>query len=421
MVEATRQADTQTPAQWAVRFFAVVSMATFLGSVPVVHAIWHGAMGRKESVCPTRHHEPMPHASAANVLDGTWMARAERSLQEDAPLTWHLRSAWNELRYAIGAPRCKDVHVGEDEWFFLSESISPDLAHWREGKTSRMALLAEAKQIVEAAGADLIIAFVPDKERVHPEKCYADAHLPPQKGGNFELAMAEFAEARIPAIDLAAAMAKARATYRGVDLYRRRDTHWNSAGAFAAGVACAEFLEARFGDALGARGQVVVRPADATPQLGDLVGLMGLGTLDLTDHVDALDPLDDDAAPRMRSVACSPLTHRLAEPMEHHEVDAVTPRGRTPIDGNDRDATVWLVGTSFADANGAAALALQLGRPIRWTIRFGASGLASLRAALPELRSKTRAKVVVWEIVERGYFSAEWATPAPLPKPTDGG
>jgi SGNH hydrolase-like domain, acetyltransferase AlgX len=421
MADATHAADTQTPAQWAVRFFAVVSMATFVGSVPIVHAIWHGAMGRTEPACPTRHHEPMPSASTANVLDGTWMARAERSLQEDAPLTWHLRSAWNELRYTLGAPRGCDVLVGKDEWFFLAESVAPDLARWREGKASRMALLAEAKQLVESAGAQLVVSFVPDKERVHPEKLYDDAQLPGQKRGNFALALAEFAEARIPAIDLAAAMEKAQTTYRGVDLYRRRDTHWNSAGAFAAGVACAEFLETKFGDALGPRGQVVVRPADATPQLGDLVGLMGLGTLDLADHVDALDPLDDDVASRMRVVACSPLTHRLAEPMERHEVDFVTPTGRAPIDGNDRDATVWLLGTSFADANGAAALALQLGRPIRWTIRFGASGLGSLRAALPELRHKTRARVVVWEIVERGYFSEEWAAPAPLPRPTDGG
>ena len=99
----------------------------------------------------------------------------------------------------------------------------------------------------------------------------------------------------------------------------------------------------------------------------------------------------------------------------------MTPTGRAPIDGNDRDATVWLLGTSFADANGAAALTLQLGRPIRWTIRFGASGLGSLRAALPELRHKTRAKVVVWEIVERGYFLEEWTAPAPLPQTENGG
>jgi hypothetical protein len=420
MTNATQQADMQTPAQWVVRFFAVVSMATFVSSVPVVHAIWHGAMGRPAPLCPTRHHEPMPIASQSNVLDGTWMARTERSLQEDAPLTWHLRSSWNELRYATGAPRGKDVLVGADEWFFLAESLSPDLNAWHRGKPARMALLAEAKQLAEAAGAQLVIALVPDKERVYPEKLYADAQMPAQKRDNFALALAEFEEANIPAVDLALSMAKTRAAHPNADLYYRRDTHWSPGGALAAATTCAAFLEQSYGSQLGPRTQVVARAIHSIHMLGDLVGMMGLGTLDISTHHGIEGAETNVPIHHRQTVACSPLTHSLTEFMEIYAVDCVTPQGRTPIDGNDRDAAVWLLGTSFANVNGAAALALQLGRPIRWTIRFGASGLGAMRVALPELQAKIRAKVIVWEIVERGYFSGEWAFAAPLLKPTEG-
>jgi hypothetical protein len=420
MNESTRQADTQTPAQWAVRFFAVASMAAFAGSVPVVHAIWHGALGRTEPMCPTRNYEQMPAATTTHVLEGKWMERAERSLQEDAPLTWHIRSAWNELRYAIGTPRSKDVLVGEDEWFFLAESVSPNLNTWRSGKPARIARLAEVKKLVEAAGAQLVIALVPDKERVHPEKLYSDAQMPPEKIDNFALALAEFAEVKIPAVDLALSMTQARSAHPSATLYHRRDTHWSPAGAFAAATTCAAFLEHLFGDRLGPRLTVAAHPIHSVHMPGDLVGMMGLGTLDFGTQIESTRVQANVPTHETRTVACSPLTHRLSESMEAYAVQCVTPQGNTPINGDDIDAPVWLLGTSFANANGAAALALQLGRPIRWTIRFGASGLGALRVALPELQSKTRAKVIVWEIVERGYFSAEWASPAPLSTPTDG-
>jgi hypothetical protein len=111
------------------------------------------------------------------------------------------------------------------------------------------------------------------------------------------------------------------------------------------------------------------------------------------------------------TVPLSLLADHLSEVKEYYGVEMKGPAGFTAMDGKDADAEVLLVGASFAEDNGAVALATWLGRPIRTSIRFGATGLASLRAALPELRAGTKAKVVVWDIVERGFFSPEWQDP----------
>jgi hypothetical protein len=75
----------------------------------------------------------------------------------------------------------------------------------------------------------------------------------------------------------------------------------------------------------------------------------------------------------------------------------------------DPAAEVLLLGTSFSEVNGAAALAFALARPVRAVLEPGASGLPALHEVAEELRLGTRARVVVWEVVERGLFEADWA------------
>jgi hypothetical protein len=105
------------------------------------------------------------------------------------------------------------------------------------------------------------------------------------------------------------------------------------------------------------------------------------------------------------------LAEHLAEVKEYYGLEWKSESGFVAMDGKTADAEVLLLGASFAEDNGAAALSFWLGRPLRTSIRYGATGLASLQAALPELRAGTKAKVVVWDIVERGFFNAEWLDP----------
>lgn len=411
-MESAPNSSPQTPAQWAVRWHAVVLVALLLASVPVVHVVWHGLLGQTEAMLQTRSQVPAPVATSAALLDGGWMLAKEKQLREDSPITWSLRSNWNELRYRAGAPQSPLVHFGNDEWFFIKESVLPDRAAWDRATPQRRQFLRDVKSMVEKAGAELFMAIVPDKARVYPERCYADGQLPACKASNYAAMLAELGELGIPTADLAAAMVEARAAMAvaraadpqgdpaNYDLYFARDTHWRPQGALAGGRAMAMALEARFGSKLSPRVPMELGALTEVRVLGDLSANLGLATIEVP-----------DAQMERRTVPLSLLTERLAEARGYYGVTMRTPSGTVTMDGTDPNAEVLVIGTSFSEENGRSALSLFLGRPVRSVIVRGAAGMKPLRAALEELQKGTRAKVVVWEMVERGQFESVWLEP----------
>jgi hypothetical protein len=134
--------------------------------------------------------------------------------------------------------------------------------------------------------------------------------------------------------------------------------------------------------------------------IGDLPANMGIATLELP-----------DAIVERRTVAMSLLADHLAEVRDYYGVNVRTAGGSVAMDGKDPNASVLLIGTSFSEENGMSALSLFLGRHVRSCIVRGAAGMKPLRKALDELRTGTRAKVVVWEMVERGFFEDVWLNP----------
>jgi hypothetical protein len=116
----------------------------------------------------------------------------------------------------------------------------------------------------------------------------------------------------------------------------------------------------------------------------------------------------------MRTLPLSQLGDRLAEVREYYSIRERTAAGTVALDGKDPNAEILVIGTSFSEENGANALSLALGRPVRTLIVRGAAGMKPLRAALAELRDGTKAKVVVWEMVERGFFEDVWLAPEAL-------
>ena len=412
MESAPNSPSLQTPAQWAVRWHAVVLVALLIAAVPVVHVVWHVGLGATTPLLPTRSQVPAPVATSAAVLDGSWMLEKEKQLREDSPITWWLRGSWNELKYRAGVPQSPLVHFGRNEWFFIKESVLPDRAAWDRATPKRRQFLRDVKSMVEKAGAELFLAIVPDKARVYPERCYPDGQLPACKSSNYAAMLAELGELGIPTADLAAAMAQARGEMDAAraadpqgdpakyDLYFARDTHWRPQGALAGGRAMALALEARFGSKLSARVPMELGALTEVRLLGDLSANLGLATIEVPDQ-----------QMERRTVALSLLSERLGEVRGYYGVNQRTPNGTVAMDGTDPNAEVLVIGTSFSEENGRSALSLFLGRPVRSVIVRGAAGMKPLRAALDELQQGTRAKVVVWEMVERGQFEAVWLEP----------
>jgi hypothetical protein len=389
----------QTPAQWALRWHALVLAALLIASVPVVHLCWHGLLGHDAPPIRSRSLVAAPPATLANVLDGSWMPAKERELRELSPVAWWLRSGWNEVLYRAALPRSPVVHVGGDEWFFLQSTLAPDRALFAARRPVRQRFFTAVRDAVRAAGGELFVWLVPDKARVYPEFAFADGVLPAAKAANYGNVLGELGELGIATTDLAAAFAAGRAAAPTEEFYYRRDTHWRPQGALLAARAAAAAIEAGLlGARLSPRQPVELFGSETIRMVGDLTGMLGLATVEEPD------------ARGTHAVPMSLLTARLAELRSYYGI-ALRDGGQTrPLFG-DADAEVWVAGTSFSEENGWKALSLALGRPVRTVMARGAGGVEPARTLLRELAAGARPKLVVWEIVERGLLEDEWREP----------
>jgi len=392
----------QTPAQWAVRWHGLAAAALLAGSVPLVHLVWHGLLGRAEPPIVTRSQTPAPALVWTRLADGTWMHAEERHLQEASPVAWWLRGAWNELLLLAGAPQSERVEAGAGGFLFLRAEVEAPAAALRERRAARLLAFAAVRDFVRAAGAELLVAIVPDKSRVYADLVAGGTARTAGKQPQYGELLADLRASGIDAVDLAGALAARRLTAPDELLYYRGDSHWRPFGALAAAQAVAAALEARpAGARLGPRGPVQLGPSETYEALGDLVALLGLRTAEL--------PARDGR----RTVGLSLAAHGMRELRTYWSITAADPAFAARLDGSDPEAEVWLAGTSFTNESFWRALVFALGRPVRVFQDNGAGGIVPMRRVLGELAAPgaPRPKVVVWEIVERGFFEDGWRAP----------
>jgi hypothetical protein len=405
-----RQDRAQSGLQWAVRWHGVVLFLLLIGSVPLVHLAWHWIAGQDEPVVATRNQRPRPRFSWSRTRTGQWQwsLDEEQYLQEASPVVWWLRGNYNELRYLLGLYASDSVAVGRDGWMFMPQSLHPDEELLRRSAERRARFLARLRARADQLGVRLLVAVCPDKERLYPEYIYADGRLPPAKERLYPQILAELRQAGIEAVDLWQPLADLRKT-ANEEIYYRRDTHWRPIAAMAAARAIAAAVEHSAGPLLGPRRPVELQRPLATRVLPDIASMAGFLAFE--------EPTGSPSSPsgakgpgNRPSLAASLLTERLQEDREYYALAVRGPDGTlVPSEQLAQQATVLLAGTSFSIENGATAVQYALERPVRVVAYLGAAGTNALGEALHLLATgECKAKVLVWEFVERGYLEPAW-------------
>ncbi|MEO7068521.1 MAG: hypothetical protein ABI114_16545 [Rhodanobacter sp.] len=343
------------------RVAALTLVIVMLVGLTQAYIAWHKPA---ELALPTSWHDFTTGKTTHALAD---------ALDKRMPLRTDFIAVANGLRYRLLHESVADVVVGRDGWLFLSEEFRNDGPATQLFNT-RIKLITETQQALQAQGVKLLIALVPDKSRVYSQYVMTGEY-PAYHASRYADALRELRQNGVTVVDLLTALDAGRA---GGATYYRTDSHWNQRGARIAADAIARVAfdghpcdpATRFQTT--ATGPVVRRA-------GDLVRLMGL------DHAFSwLGPVPDFEGPL--------VTKEL-------------PGGDSGGMGlfGDAGVPVVLTGTSFSmRANFHGALQQAMECRVLDSAQDGGGLLQSTTAYLTDDAFKqSKPKLLIWEIPER--------------------
>lgn len=395
----------QDPAQWAVRWHAVVLFLAFIAVAPLVH-LAHMATTTMPS---ERRLRADGEWTWDGVMEGRWTTAIGSWLEKDNPVAGAMTGNWNDMRWRLGILQNEQVHVGRDNWFYLRNSLDPSQQRIDSGAESRRQVLEAVAARARRLGIHFVVLLVPDKERIYPEYAYADGVMPSPKQGLYARIVDDLTAAGIPVVDVARVMHEARPAPGPGNLYYQRDTHWTVHGAFLAAQALRSHLEqSPVRDQLGRDVLYGVPQPMVVNLIPDLVALCGLRTWETP-----LAGMEEEVL-----LPASSVSSRLSESKQYWRLRtaAIDVRPGLPMDALADEALVALAGSSFSAENGKDAVAFALGRAVDGRgIHKGASALQGLAESLDRIeRGESKARVLVWEFVERAWLEGVWLPPAGL-------
>ncbi|MBW2459025.1 MAG: hypothetical protein JRI68_31285 [Deltaproteobacteria bacterium] len=166
-------------------------------------------------------------------FDGRAGTKLERKLMNESYVGRWLTAHHNELSYRLLRRTSPASWVGRDDWLFIPQRVR-DLRprEWEDLVRFDVAAIVEMNRRVARSGARLVVALVPDRARIYPDKAYPTGTLPPGKAGFLPAMQAALTAQGVVAVDLTEAMAARRAA--GEQVFYSDDHHWTSTGAKAA-------------------------------------------------------------------------------------------------------------------------------------------------------------------------------------------
>jgi len=335
-----------------------------------------------------------PAWSWSAFLEGEWTSALEQHVEASSPIAYELRGLYAETAYAWGVLEHEQVAIRADEWFFHRGGW-PDPERFEALAEGRRRHFAAVAQRAAALGVTVVVVIVPAKSTVYPDRAFDSPEPQRQKLAMLEQAWGEMRAVGLVPVDVLPALGALRAA--GTEVFFKRDTHWNTEGAFAAAQAVAA--------AIGATGFSV---SDGAAVDAERVGV----------HLQPTRPnLAEILGMRMDLPRGATSSHAVVRSLQEHKdvgYVMVRPAGadraqQRPLDGSLPGAEVALAGTSFSGSLGPA-LVFALRTEINTTsVRAGSNPLDGIYPVLDRIEAGAlKARVVVWEFPERLLYHPIW-------------
>lgn len=373
------EAATPVPEQASpVRLWAcAVAFALLLGVGPTSLA-WLG-MGSHRGLAPA------PEPTWGTVTEGVYAEELSEWLRESSRLTLQMRTWFLQAEWALGVFDTDSAFTETPGWFFAWESYVDE--DGSEHGAEMEAFWTGVAERAERLGVRVHVLIAPDKARIYPEHAFPAGVMPAKRARLYDRAMAAIEEAGVGSVSFLPDLFQHKKDFPGIQLYARRDTHWNAAGAVLAARAVVDRIRAA-GAALGAPlpFQLMMQEARQPVDLVDLVqGFPPGSTIGdmLRERRDYLFALMPDAGG-------GPATY-VPEAMG--------------------DAPVAVSGDSFAAYYFALLVMSELGHKVdRRHVAPGSGPWARLVMALDDVeRGVLKAKDLVHVFVERAIVVSDWA------------
>jgi hypothetical protein len=170
----------------------------------------------------------------ADYFNGTAAQKLEKqSLNESHVARW-LTPRHSELVYLLLRRAAPASWLGRDKWLFIPDRVRERRQeHWDYVIGYNADAIEKVNQLVTSRGAELVVALVPNRSRVYPDKAYRwGGKMPPGKAAFLPGLAVELRRRNIAAVDLTGALIKERE--RGRVVFFPDDHHWTAIGAQAA-------------------------------------------------------------------------------------------------------------------------------------------------------------------------------------------
>ncbi len=187
-----------------------------------------------------------------DFLDGKAADKLEKNALNESHVGRWLTARHNEIVYATLRRTPPSSWVGSERWLFIPERVRefPE-AHWNDLVEHGADTIGMVNSKVEENGARLVVALVPDRSRIYPDKAYRRGQMPPGKAAFLEKMTAALEKRGVAVVNLTDALREARERRGGV--FYPDDHHWTAVGAQAAVQALVSNLDERHSSLLVAK------------------------------------------------------------------------------------------------------------------------------------------------------------------------